>query len=120
MTLATDLHAALSTTGYPVYPARFPQGAAFPNVVYQTISRVPEHAMNRAIGAYHERVQVSVRATDHDTALEAADTVRDALLGYFGDSVTVYALGIDHEAMLDEPETGLYHVPIDAVIVWSP
>jgi hypothetical protein len=89
-----------------VYPARRPQGSAYPAIVVTRISGSPGYADDGEIGLQHARVQVDSMAMTYTAAKDLAQLVRTRLSAFDGVNA-----GIDFSyIMLDEerdlPESG--------------
>ena len=110
--------------GTKVYSIKVPQGTALPYVVVQTISRRRVSAMGDDIGHVESRVQVSTFADKYDNAStgakQIAAQVRAALQRFSGtvESVVISDIYLEGESDLydPEPETGVYHIPLDCMV----
>jgi hypothetical protein len=96
--------------GTRVYPMMLPQGPAFPAIVYQRISTVPDMLVDGP-GFAPIRMQLSMWATTFDGARTLADAVVTALHGYHGGELRLSRL----INLLDdyEPDTKLFRVIAD-------
>lgn len=105
-----------------VYPVRLPQGGDYPAITYSKVSGGRIRTMGSNEAAANPRVQVSCWGKTYADAKGLANAVRIALdrfSGTLGGSggVAVSAILLENELDLDDPETKLYHVPLD-FLVW--
>ncbi len=118
--LANTGVAALVSTR--VYPVRLPQGGTYPAITYSKVSGSRIRTMGSHEDSANPRVQVSCWGKTYADAKGLANAVRIALdrfsgtLGGMG-GVDVSAILLENELDLDDPETKLYHVPLD-FLVW--
>lgn len=89
-----------------VYPARRPQGVAYPSIVVTRISGAPGYADDGEIGLQQARVQVDSAAMSYTAAKGLAQAVRARLSAFEGvhAGVTFSYIMLDEER--DLPETG--------------
>lgn len=108
--------------GSRIFPSALPTDiSAFPALTY---SRVPGFARYSAMGgdmpSVCARIQVSIWGKKYGDAKDAQREARKALQRFSGVSAgtTIEDIYIDSEGDLPrEPETGLYHCPLD-LLVW--
>lgn len=97
------------------YPIRLPQEPVLPAITYQRIDapRIVTHSGGGALVA--SRFQISCWAATYAEAIELAERVKAA----FGNWHRAYGgtAIVQTQADLYEPDTGVYHVPVD-VILW--
>lgn len=103
-----------------IYPLALPQNGTYPAVTYFRVSSPRIRTFGTNLGA-STRLQVSCWARSYLAAKGVADQVIAALDGFSGTlggvgGVPVLALDLDNETDIYEPETGLYHVPLDFTI----
>lgn len=77
--------AVAALVGTRVWPARLPQTATLPAVVFQRVATVPSSpALSNPVGPTRARVQMSCWATTFGGARELGDAVMHALNGWSG------------------------------------
>ena len=100
-----------------VYPLTMPQDVTLPAVVYQRVTGPREYSFTGSSGLAHPRFQVSVWAETYASAKDVAEQIKVALGGYNGGmgsgGTLVYGSFIENELDFYEPDTRLYHVPVD-------
>lgn len=107
LTTNAGLVALVSTR---VYPAVLPQRPTLPALTYQRISGVPEYSHSgRAL--MQSRFQISCWAATYAGAIALATAVKAAM-----DTFPDVAFIEGHSEMY-EPETSVYHIPVD-VMIW--
>ena len=108
-----------SLVGDRIYPMVFPTGCIFPAITVNLISRSPRRDLS-GVQYWYDRFQFSCWDDNvYGSAKKVADAVKQALDDYIGvmglsniiDSVTA------NEIDLSEPDTGMYHVAVDVIIV---
>lgn len=89
-----------------VYPARRPQGVAYPSIVATRISGSPGYADDGEIGLQQARMQVDSAAMSYTAAKDLAQLVRARLTAFAGVhyGITFSYVMLDEER--DLPETG--------------
>ena len=116
-------HTGLSSlVGTRIYPLVLPQNPALPAVTYQKISRAGERVMNNSTTlVVRTRFQISCWATSYSNAKDVAEQVKLALQDYSGlmggaGGVQVLDVNVVGEQDIYEPDTGIYHLPVDVMI----
>ena len=117
-------YAGLSAlVGARIYPLILPQPATLPAITYTKISRVGERVLSgpnpNTISA---RFQLSCWAYSYGTAKSVANQAKLALQDYTGTmggagGVEVLDANSVNEQDFYETDTGIYHVPIDILIL---
>lgn len=101
-----------------VYPGRLPDPPTLPAVVYTRVSTVGTSAMDGPLADVEARFQIDVWSERYLEAIEVADQVRAAMLGYTGDmgtrSVAIPRMSNQQDSY--EEETGLYRVMTEFII----
>ena len=98
----------------------FPTGATFPLVVFIRISTEREQAMNDGVVARHPTFQVEAWDDDYHGCVALAAQLETCLSTMAGSSVTVGDRELVGETDLYDPETGLYHRPLDVrIATWN-
>ena len=127
MSLASDIktgvggYGALSALISTRFTAgsQLPQGSTLPAVTFFLVSTVETQAANRTRLATTSRVQFSCWASSYLNMLALAAQVEAAVNAF---TTNVYTLDLAGavDVGTPEPETGLYHRAIDALIVHTP
>lgn len=114
--LKTFLDAALGHSR--VYPLIAPQGATFPAVIYQTISKPSELDSGGVTNLVAGRFQVTAVAETYKAAKATAATIKAALDGYRGamGAATIGAAKLDGHREEHETETGRFTIAQDYFI----
>ncbi len=106
-----------------IYPLILPQDSTFPAVTYQRISGPRIHTMGNDPGLAYPRFQVSCWGKTYASAKAVAAQViaalqnqRNTTWGGTG-GVMVQASILESDRDLYEPDTQVYHVPVD-VTIW--
>lgn len=107
-----------------IYTVQAPQSATVPFVTVQALSTRRFSAMGADTGDAVSRVQVSAWADKYDNATtgvrQVAAQIVAALQRYSGTSASVTISDVFVEGESDQydpdPRTGIYHVPIDAMV----
>lgn len=107
LTADTALAALIGTR---LYPVRFLQGAALPNITYQRIDTPRQYLLGSDDTDITPRFQFSIRAGDFDTCRAVANALRPAL------NALSPNLTIVDERDLDETEAELYRTDIDVTL----
>lgn len=107
--------------GDRIYPMRLPQRPTYPALTCQKVSGPRVTAKDGPAGLAQARMQVSCWAKSYPDAKAVAEQVRRALAGFSGvmggaGGVKVEMTQLENEVDMYEPETGIYHVPVDFVI----
>lgn len=115
-------HTGLSAlVGSRIYPLKLPQNPTLPAVVYVKVSYAGERAMGTGNPrASRARFQFSCFAQSYASAKDVAEQVKLALQDYsglMGGGVTVLDTNVVGEVDVFEPDTGLYHVPVDVLLI---
>lgn len=76
----------LKSSPLRAYPVKLPQVPRYPAVVYRLLSAEREHAMTRATGDVHARIQIDVYAERFVEATDIAKSVRDSLERFRGEA----------------------------------
>ena len=100
-----------------LYPMILPQPPTLPAVTYSRVSRSTVRDLTGM--AYRvSRFQFSCWAEKYGDAKAVAQAVRQALEDYVGDMGEFRIMDSTsvNEIDLSEPDTGLYHVPVDVLI----
>lgn len=100
-----------------LYPMVLPQPPTLPAATYQRVSRSAVRDLT-GVAYWVSRFQFSCWAERYADAKAVAQAIREALEDYVGtmgtfkilDSTTV------NEIDLSQPDTGLYHVPVDVLV----
>lgn len=130
MNLEESLYAYLKThaglnalVGTRIYPLILPQPPTLPAVTYFKISRVNQRTMGNPTDVLKRvRVQFSCWATTYAGAKAIAEQVMAALQDFRGEmggtgGVQVLDGDVINEQDLYETDTGIYHVPVDVLIL---
>lgn len=116
-TLITYLKAQVAAVSNRVYPLKAPDTPTPPYIVVTRVSNVRLMSQQGYTGASRIRWQVSVFDTDYTRCRAAADSVVTALEAWAGVEATVgYALHAG-ETELYEPDTKIYHIPVDVMVL---
>lgn len=104
-----------------IYPLTMPQNCTMPAVTYRKVSGPRIHTMGTDPGLAYPRFQFSCWGSSYSSAKNVAKKVQAALQDYKGQmggalGVVVQASIMENELDLYEPDTGLYHIPVDLVI----
>jgi hypothetical protein len=100
---------ALITAGIAnVYPIAAPQSAPLPYAVLWRIGADAEMTLDGDASLRQKTIQVSYFSTSSTDALEKADAIADALIGFTGDNIQNIVLITEGSAY--EYDTSLYHV----------
>ena len=100
--------------GTRIYRVTLPVDPTLPAVTFQRIDTPREYSHDGDSHLPHPRFQISCWATTQSVAEAVADQVRGALRGWhlaYGEAAFV-----EDQADAYEPETGIYHIPLDATI----
>jgi hypothetical protein len=100
-----------------LYPMVLPQPPTLPSVTYSRVSRSGVRDLT-GVAYWVSRFQFSCWAERYSEAKNVAQAVRQALEDYVG-TMGVFRIigsGSVNEIDLSEPDTGLYHVPVDVLI----
>lgn len=97
--------------GSRIYPLLLPQDYDLPAITYTKISGSRINAKTGQTGLANPRFQFSCWGKTYLEAKKVADAVRIAMNQFKGDAY------MQDEQDFYEPDTGLYHVPVD-FIVW--
>lgn len=106
-----------------IYPLVLPQPPTLPAVTYFKVSKVNKRTMASPSDSLKQvRVQLSCWANTYAKAKDVAEQVTVALQDYSGlmggtDGVRVLDGNIINEQDLYEGDTGIYHIPIDVLIL---
>jgi hypothetical protein len=102
--------------GSRIYPMKLPQDPTFPAVTYHEISSPEHHDIPVAYPTY----QFSCWAERYGEATEVAKQVKNALQRYKGMmGETRVKQGVyEGKQEIYEPETGIYHFPVDVKIIY--
>ena len=93
-----------------VYPVRMPQEPTLPCITYQRISGPVEYSRDGP-GLTESRFQISCWAETYAGAIALAAAVRSAI-GIFPE-----VSFLENQPDMYEPETSVYHIPVD-VMIW--
>ncbi|MFA5866917.1 MAG: DUF3168 domain-containing protein [Actinomycetota bacterium] len=97
-----------------IYPLVAPEGVAAPFVIYQRISTRVVHAMSTDPSLESPRFQVSARGSSYASAKTVETQILAALRDYT--DATIQRAFYENKADLYEPDTKLYHIPVDFII----
>jgi hypothetical protein len=104
-----------------VYSMKLPQGCTLPALTFFRVSTMPLYS-HEGFSHYTEcRFQVSCWAMKHGDVREIASEVRDVLEGYKGMMGATYV----HRCLcvgdidLFEPETSIFHAPLDFMVAFE-
>ncbi len=102
-----------------IYPLLLPQNAILPALTYARVSTERESAFVSDPGLSTARIQVDVWADTVASVQNVAEEVRGALHRYRGTIATVVIeeSHIENEIMMYEPETEIYHIVQDYMIL---
>lgn len=125
----TDVHEAIralllsdtnvtALVGTRIYPVHMPLNAVVPNITIHEISGPEDYVT----GHGYPRYQISCWSETFTEATTIKNAVKAGLNRFKG---VVYGLNIQNISLLDcedlyEPESKLYHIPIDFQIVYVP
>lgn len=104
--------------GNRIYPLVIPQNPTYPAVAYSRVSRVYEKDLSGT--AWNQsRMQFSVYARKYSDAKAVVEQIRAAFRDYRGkiNGIDVMLADISNEVDLYEPDTALFHVSIDILII---
>jgi hypothetical protein len=108
-------HAGLvALVGVRIYPLVAPEGVTKPFVIYQKISTGTVHAMSADPSLESPRFQVSAYGDTYASAKTVVAQILDALRDYT--NATIQRSFYENSSDFYEPETSLYHVPVDFVV----
>ncbi len=101
-----------------IYPILLPQDCDLPAVAYQKISEISEHAMGIDSTVLQKRFQVSAFAEKYSMAKDVAAQIRAALSRYRATvgGVIIQDILFEGEIVLHEPDTDIYHIPLDFIV----
>ena len=104
-----------------IYPLVLPQDCRLPAVCIRRVSDIPEYLLDLAVALQETRMQVSSFAETLAEALAIGAQVKLALVGLSGShgGVTIGDIRIENENDLYEPDTDIYHIPIDFMVYYS-
>ncbi len=105
--------------GTRIYPLNFPQGVTFPAIKYQLISNERPVSHTGSTKLQSPVFQISVFAESRDIAVELKERVINILNGLRGmlNNTKVAGLIYQSEQEIYEPETKLYHIPVEFKIL---
>lgn len=100
-----------------LYPMVLPQPPTLPAVTYSRVSRSAVRDLT-GVAYWISRFQFSCWAKKYGDAKAVAQAVRQALEDYVGTMGQFRIIGSAsvNEIDLSQPDTGLYHVPVDVLI----
>jgi len=101
--------------GGRVYRVHLPQDPTLPAVTYQRIDTPREYSHDGESFLVHPRFQISCWAGTQSGGEAVANQVRAALAGWpdaYGGAAFV-----ESQADLYDPDTAIYHIPVD-VVIW--
>jgi hypothetical protein len=111
--LFTRLSSQLTTSvGTRIYPAVAPQTATLPYIVYRKVSANKQYAHSGPLSLTFDRVQVSVFSTGYLAGKTIAGNAITALEGWTDAQAVFKANELD----LYEPDTKVFHIPVDFLI----
>ena len=129
MSIITDIFAHM--TAHPglaaliadrCYPMTLPQDPTLPAVTYQRIGTISLYSHDGNTGLYHARWQFScwsLTYTEGGTgAFDVAQQVQEAL-NLWAASHDKEPAFLENALDLYDPETQIYHIPVDATIWWK-
>ena len=127
MSIESDLLTAIKAhagtvalVGTRVYAVRFPQNPTFPLVTFNLIGRPREQAVNDTVISRSSLFQVDAWDDDYHGVVTLATQLESCLSGMTGTTVTFGSREIMNELDLFDPETGLYHRPMDVrLLTWT-
>lgn len=104
--------------GTRIYPVWLPQGCTYPAISYLKVSGSRVHTMGASEAGANPRVQISCWGRTYADVKSVASAVRAALDQFSGTlggagGVSVQAIQLDNELDLIDPNSELYHVPMD-------
>jgi len=104
-----------------VHSIKLPQGAVLPALTFPRISTVPLYSHDGFSHLTTCRFQVSCWAMKHGDVREIASEVRDVLEGYSGlmGSVQIGKCLCKGDRDMHDPETGIFHAPVDFEIEFN-
>lgn len=102
-----------------IYPILLPQTALLPSITYARISTEREFTFVVDPGLSTARIQVDIWGENVSSVQNVSEAVRSALHRYIGTiaGVVIDECHIDNETMMYEPETEIYHVVIDFMVL---
>lgn len=98
-----------------VYPSALPEGVTYPAHSYQRISAPREQSFRRTVQSTRVRLQFDTWGSTHASVQSAADALRAALLTFT--TSPVKGLVFDTDLHDYDPETGLYRVTTDVLVL---
>ena len=116
--LSTDLD-IIALVGTRIYPLVLPQDATLPAITYARVSTERESAFVTDPGLSTARIQVDIWGISALSVMAVSEEVRSALHRYRGTiaSVQIDESHIDNEILMYEPETEIYHIVLDFMIL---
>jgi len=101
-----------------IYPLLVPDKTAFPSVAYQQISEVPMKTHTGPDDLRHERYQLTIHASDYDTARAVRRALSNCLDGYVGDvgSVSIKEIQVQNEYDGFDLDSDLSTVRMDLIV----
>jgi hypothetical protein len=104
--------------GARIYPLRLPKEVTYPAITYMRISKPRTYSHSGDSNLSKPRIQFSCFAKTYLAALDVADQIVAALSGFKGSmsQTEIYAAFIQSQADMYEPDTMLYHIPVDVII----
>ena len=104
-----------AVAGARIYPLRLPQEPTLPAITYQRVDAMQNYVhsgpTSAGRGLVSSRFQVSCWALTYAEAITLSEAVKAAM------DVLPDTAFIETQADMYEPETSVYHIPVD-VIVW--
>ena len=113
-----DDPAVSALVGDRVYYQMRPDGAAYPCIVINTISDVPQRDLNGRSWT-ETRLQITAMATTEPSAEAVAKTIQDSLDGFFGvmaGALHVMSCLVVNTVPMFQDESGQTHYHVDVVI----
>ena len=114
---SAGIQASVTYGYYRIYALVAPQGVTKPYLVYSKVSPGRDYTHDGHSGLSRPRMQVSCYGTTYGSAKAVAVEVIAAMDAWFSGGVTFAPIAGEQD--LYEPDTGLYHVPVDFFIHYA-
>ena len=128
MSIQSDIRTYLLTqtgvtdlVGSRIYAMKSPKRATFPSLTYSTVSSVRTRSHSGDSSLTTKRIQLSCWAAKYGDCRDLVDQLVSSLESYKGlmGLTTVYSSFVENEIDAYDPESKLYHVPVDVKIRYN-
>ncbi len=115
VSLRAHLIAEVDLNGGRVYPQNLPHGPELPAQTYQVISGNRRYTHSGDAKVPQKRIQVDNWSKNYGEARQMAGQTIEALSGFMGamQDTDVGKSHLENEQDAYNPDTGMYHVPLD-------